>query len=342
MVRETVSAATLYASGTGAGLPVSDHAVSLAREVMHTMFLAKVTKITVATILAAGAMLLVANPTISSRSGSVRGETILLDDFNDGIDRWTHVDWTIGTPFGPGMFSLDSGAFHITSPGPVPVGALFGATLDRTVDPMYSNGLFRAKIRANSDGTFAFLAMRFVTQPGAAEDVYLFGGSTTRRTFGIERTGGEIVADSQLTPDFSFDVGEEWIMEAGAIDLPDDRTQLSLRAWPSGGPEPTEPQLSVVVPGSLGPGALGFAVSNPLSATENATISATFDDVYFTPVPEPSGLGSGVLGMMGLLTLWQVRSTISRSADKRHPWIGRPPKIRFTDRPAERRCWGCW
>lgn len=308
MVRETVSAATLYASGTTAGLPVSNHTVVLTREVIHTMLLAKLTKITTATFLVAAALLL-ASPIFSGRT-SLRAETILLDDFSKGIDEWTRVDWTLGTPFGPGSFSLDSGAFRISSPRPVPPGSLLGASLERTAAPEYANGFLRGKIRASSNGTFAFLTMRYVTHVGP-DDFYLFGGSTRNGEFAIERTGGEVVARSNA-PDLSFNVGEEWIMEAGAVDLPNDGTQLSLRVWKPGTPEPTTPQLSVVVPESLGPGVLGFAISNPLSATDNATISATFDDVYFTPVPEPGGLRLGLSAVLGLLPLsaglWRRRS----------------------------------
>ena len=94
----------------------------------------------------------------------------LIDDFSvvgpDGFSPpgWTTFDSTIGQSYGPGTFDASSGAYHLEGGGLVPhpfagSGDLF-SVWDQSSEPKYSNGLLRARVRAETEGTLAYLLFR--------------------------------------------------------------------------------------------------------------------------------------------------------------------------------------
>src|SRR4051812_36118636 len=72
--------------------------------------------------------------------------TILNDNFNDGdADGWDQNDFTVGSPGGPGIFSVVDGEYVIESTGPIPVDDASVGTIEShwvaSMDnPKFSNG----------------------------------------------------------------------------------------------------------------------------------------------------------------------------------------------------------
>ena len=81
------------------------------------------------------------------------------------------------------------------------------------------------------------------------------------------------------------------MLEAGAVG-----DRLTMKWWPVGDSEPTEPQWEWADPSPLPAGVFGAQVyisADGVAATGTTPpwrIGATFDDVYFTPVPVPVSL----------------------------------------------------
>jgi hypothetical protein len=211
-------------------------------------------------------------------------DAVLIDHFDDGNDNgWSHVDNTTSSPWGPGVFDASSGSYTLATTGVVPanpagISDTFGSLWTGSSAPQFSNGFFRAKMRANSEGTLFFLMLR---QTGGSG--YAFGGATAQNTFFISRVDNAVnVPLQELSPPPSpIAVGQDWILEAGAVG-----SQLSLKFWRDGEMEPAAPQLSVIDP-TYSSGAFLVAARRDSAFQGTGQVSATFDDIVFN-VPEPS------------------------------------------------------
>ncbi len=95
-------------------------------------------------------------------------------------------------------------------------------------------------------------------------------------------------------PGVRFDVGEDWIIEGGIVG-----DVLSMKVWRDGDTPPETPQLIRTDEDPLPAGMVAITsyidVRNP-----PVRIDATFDDISFTPIPEPSTAVIEVFGLLGL------------------------------------------
>ena len=95
--------------------------------------------------------------------------------------------------------------------------------------------------------------------------------------------------------------GEEWILKAGIVG-----SDISLKYWRPSELEPSTPQLAVVDTGL--PPFQDNASRVELAVTHYGSrpafpISASFDDVYFTPIPEPSSFGLALAAVLAGLAM---------------------------------------
>lgn len=201
---------------------------------------------------------------------------ILIDDFNDGNDEgWTHDDHL--TTGGPGTNDPTSYAYNLSSTGPVTPGqdSWMGARWDASVDPFYSNGFFRMKVRSDSLYTGTTFGMR---RQFPQESGYYFSGHLAgNRNFGFYRnSGGNFTWHSAGV---SYGAGEEWIFEGGVVG-----DQVSVKVWRDGDPEPASPQLTFTDSSPLPYGVFNLETWVDTRAPGPTVLDATYDDIYFTPV----------------------------------------------------------
>ena len=207
-------------------------------------------------------------------------DTIVIDNFDDGdLDGWNVIDTTVGQSFGPADINANDGELAFRSGGVVPRGAFSDmfAVWDGASDTQYSEGHLRANVRAETLGSFAYLYFRVSDD---LESGYLFGATThLGGRFGFNKVlGNQVVSDRAIDPSLSFGVNEWWTIEAGAIG-----DELSMKVWPTGDPEPEEPQL-VFRDRSFETGTIaigGIRHVSPPPAPD--FVSVTFDDISFTP-----------------------------------------------------------
>ena len=214
-------------------------------------------------------------------------DRIRIDDFDDGDDAgWIRFSSNHDALKGQTLQDASSGAYRLqtsTNVAAVDLSGVFAAALwSQSSAPTYSNGLIRAKVRVDSQGCLAAIAFRM-----SGEDYsngYLFKANTAPRykhtDFEIQRIkGGKTVQFTKLgTTDLTFNVGEEWWIEAGGME-----DQLSMKVWRVGRSEPNAPQL-VVVDDTYSMGFFGFASYISAGFARIAQVNATFDDVSFKPL----------------------------------------------------------
>ena len=218
--------------------------------------------------------------------GLASGE--LIDDFNDGNDDgWTVSDVEIGEPWDPPSFDASSGSYHLLGGGVVPVGeeGAFWSAWDVSSAPRFSNGFMRATVRANNNTTIPALILR----ENHPDSWYMFAANPARGRFGYNKyVSNELVAYEFLYVDEPFLPGQDWIIEAGAVE-----DLLSMKVWRVGEQEPAEPQWTLADSPSLGPGLIGLGAFHWANQeTPAGIVDATFDDVYFQATP-PVGLAPG-------------------------------------------------
>ena len=207
---------------------------------------------------------------------------ILIDDFSEeSDDGWTRHDANARHPGGPGNHDASSGAYRLTTSGQVPAGlptvSYIAATWDNSADPVFSNGLVRAKVRVDSRGSFASIGHRISGSLNTGFSGYLFGGD--HAGFQFVKLENDRVADAFLVGSgLKLGVGEDWWIEAGGVG-----DRLSMKVWRVGTAEPPLPQLTVV-DSTFTSGRI--AVESNVAVPQPAQVNATFDDIYFTPISE--------------------------------------------------------
>ena len=140
-------------------------------------------------------------------------------------------------------------------------------------------------MRANTPGSTVGLLLRANDSPGSDHD-YGFYASSSFGTFYIERFDITqpvpqtilAMADPAEAP---FAAGEDWYLEGSVVG-----GQITLKAWKVGTTEPERPLLSVR-DRTFGPedGTLlcVIAMIDRAAVTGPVRVSATFDDISFTP-----------------------------------------------------------
>jgi hypothetical protein len=229
-------------------------------------------------------------------SGASHAQTILIDDFNDcNDDGWTRDQiGAVGT-WDPGfMHEPDSSCAYRLAAEEEGSGTLVGAAWDGAEDPVFSNGFFRATVRAETPETAFLMAIRNQNPP-VFGDAYVLLVNLRKQSMSLEKVVG---FGTLAQTDLEMNPNEDWYIEIGAVG-----DQLSAKAWPVGDPEPA-PQLTVTDPtfetGGLTIGA-GIENGDPVGIG-----GAVFDDLTFT-VPEPSTSFLAGVGLLGVLALGRLR-----------------------------------
>jgi hypothetical protein len=251
-------------------------------------------------------------------ASTVDAQAIFLDDFNGGIDpQWFPLDTNYNLdamgmptgpkPWGPGIFDASSRVLNLRTTGPVPPNpalppgptvfdtlnsGLLGLGWGPSEDPAFSNGRLRATVRVNNPSNVDLI----LRANPATLSAYVFAGLGSFGEFHFSRLDNGLIAFSTPLPGLTFAPGEDWVMEFAAVG-----SQFSMKAWKLGDPEPTAPQFTVI-DNTYAVGAVGISAS---AFTNNISVptpvDATFDDIFFTPIPEPA---SAILGIVAAAVLW--------------------------------------
>jgi len=218
-------------------------------------------------------------------------QTILIDGFNDGNDDgWERIDGTIGKTWSPGIFDASTGEYRLGSTGLITRGDLFDPIDDtyvtvpweKSTDPLYSNGLYRWKFKITENATAVRLIMR-----GSVGNFYGFGAESfdvgNPGIFYFNRLDDGVFTHVLVVSEGEPHLGDEWMLEAGVVG-----DRLSMKWWPVGSPEPTEPQWEWIDPDPLPAGRIAlnvFISQRGVNATGTPgpwRLGAIFDDLYFT------------------------------------------------------------
>lgn len=216
--------------------------------------------------------------------------TMLIDDFNDGdSEGWDQNDFT-----GIGVYDASSGAYVLRSSASIAVddpsvGSIESHWERSLLAPRFSNGTMRGTIRANTYGT----TMGFLIRDNeGTESDYGFYGSTSFGTFYIERFEFDAHPEAPQTiiamadpEEYPFLPGVTYNLEASVVG-----NRLTLKAWPVGEAEPSEPTL-VVTDKVLTPheddriSVLVFFDPAPLvdQGVAEVTVNGAFDNISFSP-----------------------------------------------------------
>ena len=152
---------------------------------------------------------------------------------------------------------------------------------------MFSDGLLRTRVRAETEGTLVSLMLRFSGTLQTGLSTYLFqGASPGNGPFSPSGFGVVKFERSRATrfirledPNLTFNSNEWYNIEAGAIG-----NEISMKVWRDGDPEPESPQL-MFTDSTLSTGAFGVESDIPPTHGMPARVSATFDDIQFTFPP---------------------------------------------------------
>jgi hypothetical protein len=135
-------------------------------------------------------------------------------------------------------------------------------------------------------------------------ELYLFWAAANAGRFGID---GDV--PEQMLEGRYFGPGRDWIMKGGVVEgvqtFSNGRERegvwVTLKVWRPDEEEPAEPQLKVFDSSPHSPETPGVIGVGAWTKLGNVQIDATFDDIQFIPVPEPSSLLLAFIGIAGLL-----------------------------------------
>lgn len=214
---------------------------------------------------------------------SVCNAQAFTENFDDGDDD----GWTLQEVNYARNRDVVAGVYQLTTDNPVLVGDL-GHVISRfeSKSPI-GDGILRAKVTANTQGTSAGIALLTDSEPA---EYYVFNGSSQGGGFNLWRSNGTAWLPNLLDSDFlgspsglpRFQAGEEWWLELGVVE-----GLVSVKAWPDGSSVPDQPQFTFL---DSDPHPIaGFGVTGWISSGWNSVVhvDASFDDISFRPVPEP-------------------------------------------------------
>jgi len=256
-------------------------------------------------------------------------EALLIDDFSDGNDD----GWNRGgnlEPLSQPMFDASSGRYQMGSSGDVdwlletPTSQVFpglgAGYISSSGNSQYGNGVFTVNVILDNSSSSAFLSLRGAPQspPGRLwASAYHFSVNNAGDALYIARQGGDSACAAQVAAECylgslglspgSVSAGIEYFLQASAIG-----DTLGLKFWAATDPEPSAPQLTALTTQHLvtlsGTGiGVGLYASEVISVpTEfpgivtSPPISGSFDNVSFSPIPEPTTASLLALGLLGL------------------------------------------
>ena len=253
-------------------------------------------------------------------SATTFGQEILLEESFDNDSEW-RSEWSIIDttteptlrPWGPATVKVVDGTLAMQLAGNIPPNprpvifdtGLVAATLDRSADDaQFANGFFRATIRARANTES--IPSLFLRGDATTLSGYQFRANASSREFQIESfvNGQNVMLLGQMNrpEDPVVSVGENWIIEAGAIN-----DRLSMKVWREGQPEPVDPQL-VVIDDLFSGGQIAFGSSVSPSELGQATrVDVTFDNLLFRTVPEPATSGFMLCGLSVVMFIHRRR-----------------------------------
>ena len=185
---------------------------------------------------------------------------------------------SLGAPL---QYAVENGEFRFRSGSEVPAGASGAETfqfaiLDHTSNLDLDDGIARIRFRINEPDSVVNVGLRnrgdFAT--------YVFFASENGA--GIEAFQGTPEARLiELDESLQLGVGEEWVLEAAAID-----DRVSLKLWQADTPEPSTPQMVALdlLPVSCGENCevfLGAGISNNFPHTAASYVDVSFLDVAY-------------------------------------------------------------
>jgi hypothetical protein len=249
-------------------------------------------------------------------AATATGGQVLIDDFDTGVidPRWFTLDTNVQLdaggipigpkPWGPGIFDASSGALNLRTTGPVPPnpalppgpeifdtpssGLMGLGWTPSALDPSFSNGRLRATVRVDNPSNLSLI----LRGDPVTLSAYVFSALGSYGEFHFSRFDNGVIAYSTPIPGVSFTQGENWGMEFAAVG-----NEFSMKAWKLGDPEPGAPLLTATDDTySAGVIAVTAAVSTNNIGVPTP-VNATFDDIHFSAIPEPSSVVLAALGI---------------------------------------------
>lgn len=239
-------------------------------------------------------------------AASLEGAVFPIDDFdhmNPALPGWTLADLSASQAWGPGVYDPNSGALRIYHSGDdlVPPGEPFATTAmfalwNNSVDPLYSNGYLRATIRTDEVQNSTSVFMRANLTTGTGYDLFGF----TKPPASMPELDGMFILSKFVYGEetnvwlsgIEYLPGEEWNVEIGTVGA-----RITAKVWRVGDAEPSAPQFDWIDPDPISGGMIAIASDKSSGNTILARGDATFDNIVFDAVPEPSTL---LLGLVGL------------------------------------------
>ena len=247
----------------------------------------------------------------------LQAEVIPIDNFdhlNPALPGWTKADLSTGQAWGPGAYDPSSGALRIHHTGselvppgtPFPQTAMFAMWND-SADPLYSNGYVRAKIRTDEVQNSTSVFMRLDLATATAYDLFGF----TKPPASMPELDGMFILSKFVNgvetniwqSGIEYLPGEDWNVELGAVG-----NRITGKVWKVGDMEPALPQFDWFDPEPIPSGMIGISSDKALGNTIPARANATFDDIVFISVPEPST----ALLMFAAIALAGLQGPVSR------------------------------
>ena len=241
---------------------------------------------------------------------------IPIDNFDHmdlALPGWTLADLSAEQPWGPGIYSPSTGALRIYHSGDelVPPGESFATTAmfalwNASVDPLYDNGYLRTKVRTNAVQNSSSV---FIRGDLATATAYILYGFTRPPASMPELDGmfimskfvGGVETNIWLSG-IEYLPGEDWNMEIGAVG-----DRITAKVWKVGDTEPSSPQFNWIDDDPITSGMIGISSDKTAGNRIFARGDATFDDIVFRPIPEPTTCASLLAGLLAAITLKRIR-----------------------------------